>query len=179
MESTSEQFKESIKETQKSIKQLQKAMQEAKQKKQDTSAKMDILNSEYGKLAQLRLDHAESIKNEWQVYCKEQRDIRKADAKKRQIEFDEELSAQDKERKKTWNKKKLTSKQKVETCQQLIELLKDQKQLEIVNDTDFHIDTSVIILPSSIMELFWALDMDPPIMKSEIDSTITLLSQMI
>ncbi|KAG1448726.1 hypothetical protein G6F56_008863 [Rhizopus delemar] len=165
---TSEQYQQTIKDVQNNIEQIQKTLK-ARSKTKDT------LNNEYDKLAQLQLDYSQFLKINWETHRKETRASRNIDIQSRQAEFDKELELQDKERRKKWTQKKPTKKEKIALCDQLVEALKDEGKLEILNNHSFEIDTSLLILPSSLLESFWALNLDPPVMRSEIDSTIQLL----
>ncbi|KAG1150960.1 hypothetical protein G6F37_007730 [Rhizopus arrhizus] len=139
---------------------------------------MDMLNSEYDKLAELQLKLSHLLKDDWEAQRKEQRASRKLDIEQRQVEFDKELALQDKERRKKWTPKRPTNKKKMGLCDELLEFLKNEEQLEIVNESDHReVDTSILILPPSILESFWSLEIDPPVMRSEIEPTVKLLMQ--
>ncbi|KAG0742785.1 hypothetical protein G6F57_001548 [Rhizopus arrhizus] len=139
---------------------------------------MDMLNSEYDKLAELQLKLSYLLKDDWEAQRKEQRASRKLDIEQRQVEFDKELALQDKERRKKWTPKRPTNKKKMGLCDELLELLRNEEQLEIVNESDHRdVDTSILILPPSILESFWSLEIDPPVMRSEIEPTVKLLMQ--
>lgn len=137
-----------------------------------------MLNSEYDKLAELQLKLSYLLKDDWEAQRKEQRASRKLDIEQRQVEFDKELALQDKERRKKWTPKRPTNKKKMGLCDELLELLRNEEQLEIVNESDHRdVDTSILILPPSILESFWSLEIDPPVMRSEIEPTVKLLMQ--
>ncbi|KAG1057771.1 hypothetical protein G6F43_000414 [Rhizopus delemar] len=137
---------------------------------------MDMLNSEYDKLAELQLKLSSRLKDDWEAQRKEQRASRKLDIEQRQVEFDQELALQDKERRKKWTPKRPSNKKKMGLCDELVGFLKNEEQLEIVNESDHtDVDTSILILPPSILESFWSLEIDPPVMRSEIEPTVNLL----
>ncbi|KAG1644300.1 hypothetical protein G6F44_002978 [Rhizopus delemar] len=137
---------------------------------------MDMLNSEYDKLAELQLKLSSRLKDDWEAQRKEQRASRKLDIERRQVEFDQELALQDKERRKKWTPKRPSNKKKMGLCDELAGFLKNEEQLEIVNESDHtDVDTSILILPPSILESFWSLEIDPPVMRSEIEPTVNLL----
>lgn len=107
---------------------------------------MDMLNSEYDKLAELQLKLSYLLKDDWEAQRKEQRASRKLDIEQRQVEFDKELALQDKERRKKWTPKRPTNKKKMGLCDELLELLRNEEQLEIVNESDHRdVDTSILI----------------------------------
>ncbi|KAG2201957.1 hypothetical protein INT47_000496 [Mucor saturninus] len=127
-----------------------------------------LLDAEYEKLAQLRLDQCESLKKQWDVYRNEQRLFRKKDIEKRQVEFDEELSILDRKRRMKWkNNSNMQELSKDEMRTQLSEKLKEY----VEQDTD----EPIITLPTDLLEYFWVLDIEIPIMKSELLDTISLL----
>ncbi|KAI7895934.1 uncharacterized protein EV154DRAFT_494237 [Mucor mucedo] len=127
-----------------------------------------LLDAEYEKLAQLRLDQCESLKKQWDVYRNEQRLFRKKDIEKRQVEFDEELSILDRKRRMKWkNNSNMQELSKDEMRIQLSEKLKEY----VEQDTD----EPIITLPTDLLEYFWLLDIEIPIMKSELLDTISLL----
>jgi hypothetical protein len=87
---------------------------------------LGLLNAEYEKLRQLRLDQCNSLKSQWDNYQDQQRKNRKKEIQKRQIEFDKELEISDKERRKHWT---VVSRHDVDTdtkralCEELLERL--------------------------------------------------------
>lgn len=126
------------------------------------------MDAEYEKLAQLRLNQCESLKKQWEVYRNEQRLFRKKDIEKRQVEFDEELSILDHKRRMKW--KNNSNMQELPNDEMRIQLL--EKLKEYANqDTD----EPIITLPTDLLECFWLLDIEIPILKSELLNTISSL----
>lgn len=119
-------------------------------------------------MAQLRLDQCQSLKKQWEIYRNEQRLFRKKDIEKRQVEFDKELCVLDRKRRMKWkNNNSLQELPKDEMRNQLLDKLKDY----VKEDTD----KPIITLPTDLLEYFWLLDIEIPIMKSELLNTISLL----
>lgn len=119
-------------------------------------------------MAQLRLDQCQSLKKQWEIYRNEQRLFRKKDIEKRQVEFDKELCVLDRKRRMKWkNNNSLQELPKDEMRNQLLDKLKDY----VKEDTD----EPIITLPTDLLEYFWLLDIEIPIMKSELLNTISLL----
>lgn len=134
--------------------------------KKKRSAK--LLDAEYEKLAQVRLDQCQSLKKQWEVYRNEQRLFRKKDIEKRQVEFDEELSKLDHKRRMKWkNNSNVQELPKDEMRAQLLDKLKEYAKADT--------DEPIITLPTELLEYFWLLDIEIPIMKSELLNTISSL----
>ncbi|KAI8883570.1 hypothetical protein K501DRAFT_249387 [Backusella circina FSU 941] len=129
---------------------------------------LGLLNAEYEKLRQLRLDQCNSLKSQWDNYQDQQRKNRKKEIQKRQIEFDKELEINDKERRKHWT---IASRQDVD---------KETKRRLLLNNTQNHlnVDTSVLTIPIPLLELFWILDITPPVTLSDVQSTIDSIAKL-
>ncbi|KAI9269784.1 hypothetical protein BY458DRAFT_183745 [Sporodiniella umbellata] len=164
-----------IEQAQHNIKHLQKSLRTLKDK---DNTLLDALYKEYDHLAQLQLDQSVFLKKHWETYRKDEKARRKADIESRQIEFDKELDLQDQERRKKWILQKPDTTEKINLCQQLLTALGDESKLEIVNETEAELDTSLLILPMSMLASFWSLDLEPPVLKSEIGPTLQLLTEI-
>ncbi|KAI8983066.1 hypothetical protein BDB01DRAFT_792275 [Pilobolus umbonatus] len=159
-----------------------------------TQKHLGALNAEYEKLRQLRLDQCSSLKLQWETYQHEQKNNRRKDVEKRQAEFDKELKLMDKESRKDWKIQKMRKEKKKEICTLLIDKLTNDITIETrataVNDENESIvichvhdrdpiDTSLVIIPHHLLELFWSIEVDIPIMKSEIPNTINTLQKLV
>lgn len=119
------------------------------------------LNSEYEKLSQLRLEQSQSLKEQWEIYKKEQRQYRRKDIESRQVEFDKELSILDGQRRMKWkHNDSIEDLAKEEIIKQLISRL-DEYELDEEDETFF-------CLPTDLLELFWLLEIEVPITKAEL-----------
>lgn len=112
----------------------------------------------------------------WETYRSEQTQYRKRDAGKRQTEFDEELKRLDAERRKKWKveSEPITNKKKKEMYDALLTSLRNCE-----TDTQFSQKAPIFTLPVEILEIFWSLDIQVPITKSEISDTIQLVEDQI
>ncbi|KAG2231047.1 hypothetical protein BDF21DRAFT_426903 [Thamnidium elegans] len=119
------------------------------------------LNNEYEKLSQLRLEQSQSLKEQWEVYKKEQKQYRRKDIESRQVEFDKELSVLDGQRRMKWkNNDSIEDLAKEEIIKRLISRIDEYE-----NDGE---DETFFSLPTDLVELFWLLEIEVPITKAEL-----------
>ncbi|KAI8061888.1 uncharacterized protein B0P05DRAFT_557122 [Gilbertella persicaria] len=136
--------------------------------------KLNQLNTEFKKLAQLRLNQSHSLQDQWESYQTDTRQSRKKDIEKRQADFDKETQMDQ-----IKNEEPI---KKSEICSRLIHVLKNQDSIQIVNQNSDNgdIDTSVVILPNDILELFWFIGVnDIPVVQSELPLMISRLESLL
>ncbi|KAI8368361.1 hypothetical protein EDC96DRAFT_441412 [Choanephora cucurbitarum] len=137
--------------------------------------KLNELHTEYENVAQLRLDQLNAIQTQWQFYQEDTKPSRKKEILKRQTDFEKDLELAQKESNSIVNQQAI--------CRQLIDILKAQDRIQILNQSDRSdstVDFSVVIIPHDILELFWSIGVkNVPATKSDIPSTILYLEDML
>ncbi|KAI9270181.1 hypothetical protein EDC94DRAFT_598340 [Helicostylum pulchrum] len=120
------------------------------------------LNNEYEKLSQLRLEQSQSLKEQWEIYKKEQKQYRRKDIESRQVEFDKELSVLDAQRRMKWkHNDSIQDLAKEEIIKRLISRLDEYDEHDEQDET-------FLCLPTDLLELFWLLEIEVPITKAEL-----------
>ncbi|KAF1801667.1 hypothetical protein FB192DRAFT_1374041 [Mucor lusitanicus] len=122
------------------------------------------LNQEHDRLARKRQDQCNSLLEDWQSYQQDQKKTRQADVAKRQIEFDRQLDVLDEEKRRNWvSHTQDTS----EICDQLLHYLKHCS-----------IDSTILTFPPNVLDQFWALQIQIPVLEAELPATIDTLTQL-
>lgn len=115
--------------------------------------------------------------DQWSTYQTEERLARKKDIDKRQAEFDKELDLQH-------NKRAVKKEKKSEISNKLVHLLRkaledgDDEKIQILGSHNDDDDTSVVTMSADILELFWSIDVNVPVTRSEILLAITQLEKI-
>ncbi|KAI7906325.1 uncharacterized protein BX663DRAFT_496026 [Cokeromyces recurvatus] len=147
--------------------------------RKDNKHLLDLLNIEYKKLSELRFNQNNLLKSSWDDYQLKQRQTRRKETEKRLIEAEriEQLEYE----------KRLENRPEVEIYDQLLALLLDDTSsssnnssaIKVHNDVGFPtvIDTSIVIIPVEVLDLFWSVDVPIPSTKSEIPLTIETIKQ--
>ncbi|CEP20042.1 hypothetical protein [Parasitella parasitica] len=123
------------------------------------------LNQEYEKLSRKRQDQCNSLVDQWQTYQQEQKDSRQAEISKRETEFDAQLDELDRERRQGWVSQK---QDESVICKKLLAYLQQ-----------YTADNDILTFPTDILDLFWSIDVQVPVLETELPSTIGKLSDML
>ncbi|KAI8380306.1 hypothetical protein BD560DRAFT_9724 [Blakeslea trispora] len=142
--------------------------------KHSSRQKLNQLHSEYENLSQIRLEQRNIIQAQWETYQEDTKPSRKREIVKRQKDFEKDLQLTRKEA--------IPPVDKQAVCNQLITILKTQDKIHILNqaNVDSSIDSSVVILPNDVLELFWSIGIESvPVVESDIPSMIIYLENML
>ncbi|KAG0165602.1 hypothetical protein DFQ30_008251 [Apophysomyces sp. BC1015] len=143
------------------------------------------LDTEYTKLRSTRLEYGKIFGDLFKQHQTAIRKERAADIRARQSEFVEELAKEDFLIRQKWSDGK--SLDGVEVCDRLLcelgRLIKTPNKdsaIEVVYASDSEeeseeyetVDTSVLVVPLSVMELFWDVQVQVPVRLSEVEPTM-------
>ncbi|KAI8638740.1 hypothetical protein BD408DRAFT_12139 [Parasitella parasitica] len=123
------------------------------------------LNQEYERLSRRRQDQCNSLEDQWQSYQQGQKDSRQAEISKRQTEFDTQLDELDEERRKGWVSQK---QDESVICKELLTYLQQ-----------YTTDDAILAFPTNILDLFWSINIQVPVLQTELHLTIEKLTIML
>ncbi|KAL9549391.1 hypothetical protein MBANPS3_005233 [Mucor bainieri] len=123
------------------------------------------LNQEHERLARKRQDQCNSLAEDWQTYQQDQKKTRQSDIAKRQIEFDRQLDMLDEEKRRNWVSH---TQDTTEIRDQLLHYLKHCST-----------DSTILTFPPNVLDQFWALQIQIPVLQAELPLVIDTLEQLV
>ncbi|KAI9486196.1 MAG: hypothetical protein EXX96DRAFT_614035 [Benjaminiella poitrasii] len=159
------------------LNQLKAKLKTTEHIKKDKQQLITLLNAEYQKLTTCRLEQLNIFEDQWNGYLTNQRQSRRTDAQRRREEMER---LQQSEQSITKEKPRMAT--KIEMYNRILVFLDDANMIQILNDDDDDkfsttMDTSVVVMPTDILDLFWSLDIPVPAVKSEIPLTKQVIQQ--
>ncbi|KAJ8655295.1 hypothetical protein O0I10_008984 [Lichtheimia ornata] len=155
---------------------------------------MRQLNSEYQQLRQARLDRKGEYKNQYDQLSAIRKE-RQKDIQTRQQEFEKEMMQKEEAKQKKQHDSDLIA---CDTLERLLQQVLDQQEqdveelgidgnpaqerIQLVNspieqEEDDGVDTSVLMIPLGIMELFWEIHVQVPVRFTEIEPTLNRIRE--
>lgn len=122
------------------------------------------LNQEYEKLSRKRQEQCNMLADQWQSYQQSQKESRQSEISKRQIEFDRQLDLLDEEKRKKWTSQNNDASV---VCSQLLAYLQQCST-----------DNCILTFPTDILDLFWSIDIQVPVLETELPLTIEKLKEL-
>ena len=155
---------------------------------------MRQLNAEYQHLRQARLDRKGEYKSQYDQLSTIRKE-RQKDILTRQEEFEKEMMQKEEAKQKKQHDSDLIA---CDTLERLLQQVLDQQEqdveelgidnnpaqerIQLVNspieqEEDDGVDTSVLMIPLGIMELFWEIHVQVPVRFTEIEPTLTRIRE--
>ncbi|KAI7880720.1 hypothetical protein K492DRAFT_177692 [Lichtheimia hyalospora FSU 10163] len=155
---------------------------------------MRQLNAEYQHLRQARLERKGEYKNQYDQLSTIRKE-RQKDIQTRQQEFEKEMMQKEEAKQKKQHDSDLIA---CDTLERLLQQVLDQREqdveelgidhnpaqerIQLVNspieqEEDDGVDTSVLMIPLGIMELFWEIHIQVPVRFTEIEPTLTRIRE--